>query len=405
MKRIEFDHQRKSWDRYRAFHTTNGPFTEFETGEVIVDWTPRLERRGHYDRYGIQLVATSDDDCPMLYTSPECGNGDHVPKAWLNHRGQQPLAIDWEQGVAVSLDVLGRDRENRTRLTGFHTKGAHALWTGPHRLPVPFGKIKVNQPDPDVKAALRPKLQEVRAAVTAALRITEDPDGPRPAIFDDTCHAPSEMDFRTHAGSTSTSSCTSNRNKEETMSRNNKIIRRVNGRIGKDKAVTQIDITIDMAQWSTRKRNIIIDAVENNVVSCGAETSELVHDLLSAFGGGRAAHMTHYKRHVTIEEIDPEKVQDCIAHVAAMLKLEDAAEERPALYAYYRGFVRDRFDRAVEEGAVPYYFPLPRYMTQEQRADFARAYMKTPDERENLARQRLVEAVRNGETVTVNLQA
>ena len=73
MRNFEFNHTYKRWDEYRCFHAGQGPFVEFETGEVILTRVPYPDQRKHYDKYGLQLVSTSDTRwCPQLYLDKAC---------------------------------------------------------------------------------------------------------------------------------------------------------------------------------------------------------------------------------------------------------------------------------------------------------------------------------------------
>ena len=65
MKEFKFDHEYKSWDRYKAFHNKDWAMVEFETGEVIVRSCDK-DYRMMYDKYGIQIVASTDSSCPPL---------------------------------------------------------------------------------------------------------------------------------------------------------------------------------------------------------------------------------------------------------------------------------------------------------------------------------------------------
>jgi hypothetical protein len=169
MKKFEFDHARKQWDRHRSFHADKGPFTEFETGEVMVTRLVAPHQRRLYDRYGIELVTTADPQCPPLYYDKACTQ--QVKRAWLNQSGQQHMAIDHEQRVAVRLWGNWRRDKEKVSYLGSHVYSAMALWTGPERLPVPLGQFVVSTPDRKVKADLRKKLAAVRAAAVAVARI------------------------------------------------------------------------------------------------------------------------------------------------------------------------------------------------------------------------------------------
>ena len=176
MKKFEFNHTHKSWDRYKAFYYSNGPLTEFETGEVMVTYHPRPDQRRTYEKYGIQLVATTDGACPTLYFDEKLEKP--VPTAWFNQSGLQHLAVDMERGVAVKLSsscYRYNKKDPTFQFLGSHVSGAVALWTGPERMPVPLSTISVSEPDKDVRKELRALLADTRKAVVAAARMRDLP--------------------------------------------------------------------------------------------------------------------------------------------------------------------------------------------------------------------------------------
>ena len=130
-----------------------------------------------YNKYGIQLVATTDSKCPQLYLDKECT--EYCKKAWITHHGMQELAIDWEQKVAVLLSGrydVGIPREDTlSPYLGSHCHSALAYWSGSERLPIPLGQIKVQTPNPEYKKVLSPIiLNEVLPAITAIYKMQDD---------------------------------------------------------------------------------------------------------------------------------------------------------------------------------------------------------------------------------------
>ena len=164
MKEFKFDHAYKSWDRYRAFHNVDWGLVEFDTGEVMVKNYTDVNDRRMYDKYGIQLVATTDKDCPQLYLDKECT--EPCKKAWVTQHGMQELAIDWEQKVVIALQ--GRQHGAKNTKLGSHTHSATAYWAGAERRPIPLGLIKIQTPNPDYKRKVQSILVgEVLPAITA----------------------------------------------------------------------------------------------------------------------------------------------------------------------------------------------------------------------------------------------
>lgn len=143
MHYINFDHNVASHDAYGTPHIPNQGFVRFASGEVIFIH-PQPTDRGWNRHLGIQIVATGDDDCPSLYIEPT--GGDPIPKAWLNQKCMQYLAIDHECGVAIRL-ATGVSRYGRVgdkyRLRDVDHFAPHyltgrfaAYWAGPSRRPI-----------------------------------------------------------------------------------------------------------------------------------------------------------------------------------------------------------------------------------------------------------------------------
>lgn len=183
MKRFEFEHHRKLFDKYYAPYVQHGLFVQFETGEVMVPQLPRPDQRRLYPEYDVELVATNDPQLPELFLDKE--RTQPVKRAWLQRAGfggsqaQQYLAIDWEQGgITTGLTPRTHYHRSKPRSLPDHMRDALAAWMGPHRQPLPLATIEVSQPNKKLKKSLHSKLQEVRQAVVAAYRVMgkEEPD-------------------------------------------------------------------------------------------------------------------------------------------------------------------------------------------------------------------------------------
>ena len=170
MKTFEFNHKGKSWDRFNAFHAFTRNIVEFETGEVMIIGHPDPDDRHRYDKFNIQLTTTTDSECPHLYFDSECTKP--VKKAWLTWKGQQMLAIDHEQKVAVALDNTWHRKAST--LLGTHVEQASAYWAGAERRPQPLGLISIHTPDNEYKKKVLGILNQVRVAVTAIYRMKEE---------------------------------------------------------------------------------------------------------------------------------------------------------------------------------------------------------------------------------------
>ena len=175
MKHVNFSNADKKWDRYGAFHHIDGGLVHFDTGEVMVRANMESYYRQTYNKFGIQLVSTTEKECPALYFDKECT--DLVTKAWLTQDGQQELAIDLEQKCAVAFRYHNWYRGKREAIPalGSHVEQASAYWSGAERMPVPLAKIKVQAPNPEYRKKVQSVLlDEVQPAITAMWRLSDE---------------------------------------------------------------------------------------------------------------------------------------------------------------------------------------------------------------------------------------
>jgi len=171
MKKFEFKHHQKRWDKYQRFYADDGTFVQFEDGSLGLDKSTDPDVRRMYNQYGIQIVTTTDSDCPELYLRPDAD--EPVKRAWVSQGGQQKLAIDWERKKAVRLNDTWRVPDVAHHMPE-NLKHLHAYWAKPNVDPVPLAQIDVSMPDRVVRNSLEKKLEEVRAAVSAIYRMQSD---------------------------------------------------------------------------------------------------------------------------------------------------------------------------------------------------------------------------------------
>jgi hypothetical protein len=136
-----FDPARKGWDRFHAFHTWDGGFTSFETGEVRIDrYRFEPNERKYYEKYDVTLTATSDQT-NIIYLHPFTGK--QIPKAQLAFKGLQYLVVDHRTKKAVALNST--QRANYKELPN-HIVGAN-VWSYNNESEIHSnGKIDVNAP-------------------------------------------------------------------------------------------------------------------------------------------------------------------------------------------------------------------------------------------------------------------
>jgi hypothetical protein len=167
MEKFEFNQVHKQWDRRKVFHCEDRGFTEFENGELIIHNTYH-GFRGYRGKYNVALTTTREC-ATQLYLDEKCTQP--VKKAWLLHEGQQAMALDYEQGMAVHLSG-SYSGSVKSRELPEQYQGAHAFWPRAKQPPIPLSRFTVSKPDRSIKKGLVDKLDDIRAAITAITRIT-----------------------------------------------------------------------------------------------------------------------------------------------------------------------------------------------------------------------------------------
>jgi len=194
--------------------------------------------------------------------------------------------------------------------------------------------------------------------------------------------------------------------------------------VGKSEALVAITATIDPSIWSQRKKNIILSALKNGLTSCGRDTTRMVEELVKHccddsipsvnrgwYGGVEAHH------------IKPEKFEDFMAYTCAWLRMKKSTERTvQSANGYARtvgglSYQERRFLERVEEfGATAEAttrglhahelrygagnIPLNSCMTHKEKGAFIKEYIIEPTDDQQAKRDRLIELIENGETIT-----
>ena len=139
-----YDNERKSWDKFKAFYSTENHFVSFETGEVRLDtWRFEPHERKFYEKYDITLAATGDQD-NIIYLHPSTGK--QIPRAQLTYGGMQYIVVDHNTKRAVGLqDVTGSGHKDDYKKLPKHLQGAN-VWTANSDQKVHGNAIRVNAP-------------------------------------------------------------------------------------------------------------------------------------------------------------------------------------------------------------------------------------------------------------------
>lgn len=162
----------------------------------------------------------------------------------------------------------------------------------------------------------------------------------------------------------------------------------------RDTGFASATVHIDPTKWSSRRRNIVLRALNDGLTACGEETAYFIDCLTQAYGG-RVQTMTKWNDHITVDCVKEEEVDNLIAYTCAWIRL--AMANGPTGYHW------ERWLRNVSAGERPDTIPAPDISNGEKVA-FVKQYLKDDDETKTL-RQSLAQMIKQGETLSINVKA
>ena len=88
----------------------------------------------------------------------------------------------------------------------------------------------------------------------------------------------------------------------------------------RDTGFASATVHIDPTKWSSRRRNIVLRALNDGLTACGQETAYFIDCLTQAYGG-RVQTMTKWNTHITVDCVKEEEVDNLIAYTCAWIRL------------------------------------------------------------------------------------
>jgi hypothetical protein len=172
----------------------------------------------------------------------------------------------------------------------------------------------------------------------------------------------------------------------------------------KDKAVNQVEVSLDTSKWSSRKRNIVVNSLRTGVAACGWEMAELI-ETLSKSVGSSVNTISRWKNYVYADDVRPEMLDEFLAYTAAWLRMDRAAHpekydsnSRRYYYAYSHCRALDALDRGERLDTIP----LSDSMSYDEKREFIHKYLKASEDRESDALERMIAAIEAGETLKIS---
>ena len=162
----------------------------------------------------------------------------------------------------------------------------------------------------------------------------------------------------------------------------------------RDTGFASATVYIDPTKWSSRRRNIVLRALNDGLTACGHETAHFIDCLTQAYGG-RVQTMTKWNDSITVDCVKEEEVDNLIAYTCAWIRL--AMANGSARYHL------ENWLRVASNGQPLRTIPAPN-ISDREKVDFMKQYLKDDDETKTL-RQSLARMIKQGKTLSINVKA
>lgn len=158
-------------------------------------------------------------------------------------------------------------------------------------------------------------------------------------------------------------------------------------------------VTIDPSRWSTRRRNIVVRALENGIAACGYETGWFIKRLIRAHGGENVPYINKWNDFIETTLVREEMLADLLGYTAAWLKLIGTDKDGYGFRYYQSNFLKE-----LDEGKVPVLIPLP-YLPLKEQGEFVKKYLKASDENEKDIRQAIIKKIESNLPLQIVVEA
>ena len=164
--------------------------------------------------------------------------------------------------------------------------------------------------------------------------------------------------------------------------------------LSRDTGFIGATVHINPTKWSSRRRNIVLRALNDGLTACGHETAYFIDCLTQAYGG-RVQTMTSWNTHITTDCVKEGEVDNLIAYTCAWIRL--AMANGSARYHL------ENWLRMASNGQPLSTIPAPN-ISDREKVDFIKQYLKDDEETTTL-RQSLARKIEQGEILSINVKA
>ena len=172
----------------------------------------------------------------------------------------------------------------------------------------------------------------------------------------------------------------------------------------------RVEIDFDTNKWSGRMKNIVCKAIDTGVANCGWETAWWVEHFLKHHGLDTLNHGGYWNRDLPLKMIKPEKIEEAVAYVSAILRMTPDDGYRGTNYWLERlsdkGISKLSHEEITKQGLWRtegiYDIPIPLNFDNQDKDKFLTDYLKPIDEQQAIKRAELINLVRSGSLLSIS---
>ena len=174
----------------------------------------------------------------------------------------------------------------------------------------------------------------------------------------------------------------------------------------------RVEMDFDTSRWSRRMQNIVVKAVDTGIANCGYDTAWWVENLLKHYDLGTVNNGGGWRRDLPIDMIKPDKVDEAVSYVAAMLRIK-TQENDGGYYGHSNKHWLEKLGtngvKTPEENAGLSWdkqgvtaIPIPDDFSTKDKDKFTMDYLKPQEEQEQIKRAELINLVRSGSLLSIS---
>jgi hypothetical protein len=172
----------------------------------------------------------------------------------------------------------------------------------------------------------------------------------------------------------------------------------------------RVEIDFDTNKWSGRMKNIVCKAIDTGVANCGWETAWWVEHFLKHHGLDTLNHGGYWNRDLPLKMIKPEKIEEAVAYVSAILRMTPDDGYRGTNYWLERlsdkGISKLSHEEITKQGLWQTEgisdIPIPRNFENQDKDKFLTEYLKPIDEQQAVIRADLINKIRSGSLLSIS---